>query len=162
MDTTFQDIRSLLQHVVAAIEPSITAFLHAPSAQIANFYSKQTPRHMVCEKCEKKLSKVACSDPGKWKDAKHGGASGSKTNPNKEDAHGRQLNQNKLLGKNKRYECTISYKGGGDAIPTFCEYVHICCITTPAQFCAIRNWCQVQDMQVIAASGGHLLSEMRL
>ncbi len=57
---------------------------------------------MVCEKCEKKLSKVACSDPNKWKDVASK-ASGSKTNPNKEDAHGRQLNQNKLLGKNKRY-----------------------------------------------------------
>jgi len=41
--------------------------------------------HQVCEKCEKKLTKVAC--PEKWKDG----------------TDKRKVNQNKLLSKDKRY-----------------------------------------------------------
>ncbi|KIZ07078.1 hypothetical protein MNEG_0867 [Monoraphidium neglectum] len=40
---------------------------------------------MVCEKCEKKLTKVAC--PEKWK----------------EGTDKRKVNQNKLLNKDKRF-----------------------------------------------------------
>lgn len=46
---------------------------------------------MVCEKCEKKLSKVIV--PDKWKE----GAS------NTTEAGGRKINENKLLSKKKRW-----------------------------------------------------------
>lgn len=46
---------------------------------------------MVCEKCEKKLAKVAC--PDKWKE----GAS------NTMESGGRKVNENKLLSKKQRW-----------------------------------------------------------
>ena len=45
---------------------------------------------MVCAKCEKKLTKVAC--PEKWKEG----------SSNTVAAGGRKLNENKLLDKSKR------------------------------------------------------------
>jgi hypothetical protein len=49
----------------------------------------------VCEACEKKLTKVACPDPKKWKDG--GGKDGAG------ESSGRKVNQNKLLNKDKRF-----------------------------------------------------------
>jgi len=46
---------------------------------------------MVCAKCEKKLTKVAC--PEKWKEGSSNTVAGG----------GRKLNENKLLDKSKRY-----------------------------------------------------------
>ena len=55
---------------------------------------------MVCTKCEKKLSKVACQE--KWRD---GGSEGK-------PAGGRAINENKALSKKKRWapysaKCTV-------------------------------------------------------
>jgi len=54
---------------------------------------------MVCGKCEKKLSKVAC--PDKWKDGS-----------NNTNETGRKLNENKMLSTKKRWapyskQCTV-------------------------------------------------------
>lgn len=57
---------------------------------------------MVCAKCEKKLTKVA--PPEKWKD----GAGPS-----------RKVNQNKLLGRDKRF--TPYGSGGGAAKCKICK-----------------------------------------
>jgi hypothetical protein len=46
---------------------------------------------MVCAKCEKKLSKVAC--PDKWKEG----------SSNTVESGGRKINENKLLSKSKRW-----------------------------------------------------------
>lgn len=56
---------------------------------------------------QKKLGKIATTDPGKWKDVKSG-ASSSKSST-KEDAHGRLLGANKLIGKNKRCVGDVGY-----------------------------------------------------
>ncbi|GMH39332.1 hypothetical protein BSKO_07230 [Bryopsis sp. KO-2023] len=46
---------------------------------------------MVCEKCEKKLAKVAC--PDKWKDGAN----------NTIESGGRKINENKLLSRRNRW-----------------------------------------------------------
>ncbi|KAG2433137.1 hypothetical protein HYH02_012838 [Chlamydomonas schloesseri] len=48
---------------------------------------------MVCQACEKKLSKVAC--PEKWRDSK---------SDKQGESSGRKINENKLLSGAKRYQ----------------------------------------------------------
>mmetsp|Transcript_46791 Transcript_46791/g.119374 ORF Transcript_46791/g.119374 Transcript_46791/m.119374 type:complete len:100 (+) Transcript_46791:235-534(+) len=61
---------------------------------------------MVCAKCEKKLSKVAC--PDKWKEG----------SSNTMESGGRKLNENKLLSKKKKFS---PYGPGGAAKCKICK-----------------------------------------
>ncbi|KAK9793486.1 hypothetical protein WJX73_002542 [Symbiochloris irregularis] len=68
---------------------------------------------MVCTKCEKKLSKVIC--PDKWKDGSHNNTEGG----------GRKVNENKLIGKSKRWQpyaakCTVC-KSALHQQATYCQ-----------------------------------------
>ncbi|KAI4368214.1 hypothetical protein MLD38_016797 [Melastoma candidum] len=74
---------------------------------------------MVCEKCEKKLSKVIV--PDKWKE----GAS------NTTEGGGRKINENKLLSKKSRWtpygitKCTICKQ----QVHQDAKYCHTCAYT---------------------------------
>lgn len=72
---------------------------------------------MVCEKCEKKLAKVIV--PDKWK----AGAS------NTLESGGRKVNENKLLGKQQRYQpykTTVKCKICKSALHQQGIYCHNC------------------------------------
>eukprot|EP00261_Vitis_vinifera_P036891 XP_019078134.1 PREDICTED: cysteine-rich PDZ-binding protein isoform X2 [Vitis vinifera] len=93
---------------------------------------------MVCDKCEKKLSKVIV--PDKWKE----GAS------NTTEGGGRKINENKLLSKKNRWtpygttKCIICKQ----QVHQDAKYCHTCAYTKALLLC--RSVCNVWE-----ASAGH-------
>ncbi|XP_021598265.1 cysteine-rich PDZ-binding protein isoform X1 [Manihot esculenta] len=94
---------------------------------------------MVCEKCEKKLSKVIV--PDKWKE----GAS------NTTEGGGRKINENKLLSKKKRWtpygntKCMICKQ----QVHQDAKYCHTCAYTKGG-IVDVLNWvCAMCGKQVL-------------
>ncbi|EXB88463.1 hypothetical protein L484_012905 [Morus notabilis] len=105
---------------------------------------------MVCEKCEKKLSKVIV--PDKWKE----GAS------NTTDGGGRKINENKLLSKKKRWtpygntKCIICKQ----QVHQDAKYCHTCAyskgISAPKPNAASHSLVEYLDIQYFSISSAVL------